>query len=65
MYREIFTEKLLDRTNMLDLYVFFCYADVDVFDDAFDLVLTQLLFFIDVVETNDDFRVLVYRDTKC
>ena len=64
VYREIFTEKLLDRTNMLDLYVLFCYANVDVLDDASDLVLTQLLFFIDVVETNDDFRVLVYRDTK-
>ena len=65
VYREIFIEELLDRTDMLDLYVFFCYADVDVLDDAFDLVLIQLLFLIDVVETNDDFRVFVYRDTKC
>ena len=39
VYREIFIEELLDRTNMLDLYVFLFYANVDVLDDAFSLIL--------------------------
>ena len=65
VYREIFTEKLLNRSNILDLYVLFCYADVDVFDDAFDLSLAHFAFLLIVVKSHYNFCILVRRDSEC
>ena len=62
MYDEILTEKFLDRANFFDLYVFFRNANVDFVDNAFSLVLIQLLFLFVVVETYYDFDILVCDD---
>ena len=65
MYREIFVEKFLNRSNILDLYVLLCYANVDVFDDTFDFLFAHFAFFFIVVKLHYNFCILIRRDFEC